>query len=441
MAVTITKKPTQPDLFEGEGSILAPPKKIFAGGGLIVPSSQAKDESYKVKLPHIFLSPTKVVSDDGVTEFTYAPKETKTYVKPPPPKNNPQVFLTPEISMIGKTLDVIDHVWIAKSAIQKAYRRGDQTLFDYSFNLLVANNELDWLIRRALIFPAEENWPQVYPVGRLLNHIITPMMKNGSHTDAAITLKNYLRQQATFVKNKAADGIRATADYLVNMAPTAASKYVEEYLKPKISNIEMILLQQMMEIEHSFKQGAKSIDKDLWEELWRAVDEIAPKGCEEPNLILRDQVGACYFRSKYGGMASDKTLLICVCLLSLDDWKLGIQNHFPTKEVIPFGSIEKGYDVLTELGWPWWACDMHTKQGKIAISAAAKKFGFPPNIIKATWFYEESAICNTTTLGSYWWEIAKNTSYYSKGYSIPEAENIWHTVRPFVKKIVESMVN
>ena len=411
---TTSKKYKQQDLFEGEDTIIAGNKTATT------------------------LSTVSALEDDS---FNVCPPVKQVYIKPPPPQN--KIGLSMGVGIAGKmpgaVLSLDDNLWLAKSAIQKAYRRGDQTLFDYSFDMLAKSKEAAWLTRRAVILPAEENWMQTYKVGRIMNLIVNPVWKAGNYQYACDTMSKYLRQQAMFAKNKTADGIRATAEYIIHMSSIKAYECVDKYIKPYVSDLEMVLLQQMIDIEGAFLAGEKSLSKGMWEEIWRAVDEISPKGCKDPDLILRDQIGACYFRSKFGAMASDKTLLACICLLSMDAWKFGITSKFPVEEeIIP--AQEDGWDVEAN-GWPWWIADMHTRQGKIAISSAAKKFGYPANVIKAAWFYEESAKCNQFTGSTTWWDIARTTSYFSKGYTELEVLVIWENVRPYVKKLVEKMMN
>lgn len=386
------------------------------------------------KEPKTFIEKSKgmQLAFDSVFKGSTPPNNPKK-PKPPPPQN------TAKKNMFGG-LSEIDNLWIAKSAIQKAYRRGDVPLLNASFDMLAASSEWEWLIRRALIFPAEEHWNVTYGTGRVLNLQVNPLVKQGSKSEALAILREHLGLSSLWVKNKTADGIRATAEYLIHMEKDDARSFVDEAIRPLVTEIEMVLLQQMLEIENEFAAGAKSLSKELWEEIWRAVDEIAPKGSSDPELKLRDQVGACYFRSKFGAMPSDKTLLACVTLLSLDAMNCGIQGGFPPNpfDLAPYPDTS-GDSAITS--WPWWVADMHTKQGKIAISRTAKEFGLPMPIIKAMWFYEESAKCNATNANTFWWDVAKKCSYHSKGYTIEKCNTLWENVRPFIKEIVAKMLN
>jgi hypothetical protein len=150
----------------------------------------------------------------------------------------------------------------------------------------------------------------------------------------------------------------------------------------------------------------------------------------EDNEYARETVKTCKRRFYAGGMQDDRILMLTVaylaCVMRLEEPVL--MDVPKEEEVEPAKAI------------PWFAIDMHTREGKIAQYKIKKMFvdkEMGEYVSTQLWFYVESAKCDRLVKTSYWWPKALATWRFARGKSVEDVENDWAKWGPKIRELVE----
>jgi len=328
---------------------------------------------------------------------------------------------------------------IIKSSIQKAYRRNHKELMEWSFNWLW---RLDpkWLVWRTPIFPAEEAWQNLLETGKIVRQVETKMTTPNPQAmkNCANLLYNHLVETMGTTKNKDGDGMRTIAEIAAQKEGRQREKLVEA-VKAKVPEEAHKSLDKMIEVEE-FAAKNRFVPKEVWGEIWDRVVSLGERKEElgktqQDYQDLRDIVGAAYFRGKKGGMVGDRTLLVSVALLAMDDWEYGIYGGLkklpPSKKVLK----EDDFDGNPQSKPPVWCIDMHTGYGKRMLAYLAKKYPYQKMALDWVWFIKESARVNETDPTSIWWPLAEKVVPMALGFNLKQLnEEIWPEMWELIQK-------
>ena len=265
---------------------------------------------------------------------------------------------------------------ISRSILQKAVRRGDYDLTQKVINLIIQNNDFDWIRKRLAVMTFEECWTYGLDVSY--------------DNDEKIITNHYLKLVST-VKNKNAAGLGSLA-YILSEGD--ASVYFNN------SSDKAIRI-----IAEAIKRP-----KDFWE--W-----IHKQAISEKQKILVEKADKGFRKA---GWPWDRAFAQAAAFLAIT-------------EVIP---DTKFIQPKSDPNFPLWVgIDKHTQEGKGVIREAAKQIGFNGN--KALWlaFYFESAKCNIIE-SSPWWE--REISWRMKKFelSIEQGKEIWLKLNPIVEALL-----
>jgi len=330
---------------------------------------------------------------------------------------------------------------ILKSTIQKAYRRGHGTLFNWAFKELwrMDMESRKWLIWRTPIFPAEECWQNLLDTGRVIRRVevITTSKNPNAWKAAEEQLHQHLISQISLVKNKDADGIRIVAELAAGLKPAEREPLLAA-VASRVPETSLPALYKMIEIEE-FIKAKRFVKREEWGPIWEMVDEVKDDSDEYQDL--RDLVGAAYFRGKKGGMAGDQSMLIALSYLAIDDYKNktygGLKSQPQSTQVL----VTDDFDGTQPIP-PWYCYDMHTGLGRRALGYFFKVYGLDSHVTKKQqlawlWFMQESALVNEMDPNSIWWPLASKVALLSYGMTVKEGEDFWADWRPRLQAKIE----
>jgi hypothetical protein len=280
----------------------------------------------------------------------------------------------------------------AKSAIQKALRRGDLPLLKLAFSNLW-EKERKWLCWRLPILTSEENWKYTGWAGRI-GFVENPQRDRVWSLLASIALNP---------KDKDAEGMRlAVNDLLKNGWP------IEDWIEPE----RVRLVQGWIDIKKKF---FKDRDK-FWESITPQTD------------YADEIVRTC--KRRRGGMIDDQELL-------------GVTAYLACATAVEqpvLDQVIKEEDVEVPLEIPWWSCDFHTSIGKIAQAAVKKMFAdkdMAHYVASDLWFNCESSKCDRLVEHSYFWPLCLKLWRHARGKTEAQVEADWGYWGPKIKALVE----
>jgi hypothetical protein len=286
-----------------------------------------------------------------------------------------------------------------KSAIQKAIRRGDVGLLKLSFSTLW-EKEQKWLCWRLTVLAGEESWKYTGWAGRF------GFAENPSRED----LWKLLYTMTVNPKDKDAEGLRIT-EARVRKRGLKLEDWVDKDKLP--------IIRDWIDVVNRLSEAYMDREK-----FWSSF--IPP----EDNEYARETVKTCKRRFYAGGMQDDRILMLTVaylaCVMRLEEPVL--MDVPKEEEVEPAKAI------------PWFAIDMHTREGKIARNKIRKMFvdkEMGEYVSTQLWFYIESAKCDRLVKTSYWWPKALATWRFARGKSVEDVEKDWAEWGPKIRELVE----
>ena len=342
-----------------------------------------------------------------------------------------------------KQLSMLDEMemdpYVCKSAIQKAYRRNNWDLFEMCFDFMW-KTEPKWLFWRGLIFPAEDAWKSVLPIGRAIRKA-EACFKENKDQSKQILLEAFRKELAT-TKNQ--DG---------NALTWYASIMMEKDHNDTFVNLDNILLglgekgprylrlvEKLIQLTEEMTEG--KFDRAVWSQIWNEVNkqtdiksknekEFIAAGAPEEYMELRDTVGALYFRAMKGGGKGYQMLFLSCVLLAIDAYK-----HKESLSAEP--SYRRSETRLEDVvyGVPWYCVDMHTGRGKQVLGYIAKKYQgkWTKSQLEDIWFLKATALVNESCKYGHMWELLKSCLFDDFKFVDYEWNDIGYTIRELLLK-------
>ena len=309
-----------------------------------------------------------------------------------------------------------DQLFGARSAIQKGIRRGDLDLVHTSFNLLWSETKhRQWLRWRVTTLVTEEAWHFCGELGKLLD----------SKTKEEKDWRQFLYRLCLATKNKDAVGLWYYLKF--------GGEDLEVLGHPEFEEMQFWRALATEEGDESYLSVVDSM-VDTYRRKARNLDEY-----EESALM------ALHRRTKMGGMMGDRQICLSSMVLL---YHRGVNEEEVMADVRANAEKWKekhGRKHPEEVEIPWYAFDMHTQAGKIALGIfmrrSAEKSRIDRDSFEATWFLLESAkipkellrvvkVTDGSTLGALdcaWWVPYVNVRL-SQGKKTPkQLVHLWKT--------------
>ena len=267
-----------------------------------------------------------------------------------------------------------------RSLLQKAVRRGNQTLVAKVVDHLYEIDDIKWLKQRVGVITVEECWP-------LIGEWELP--KKLEEQQAAI--RDMLSRAAMCAKFKDATGLGSLAYALSEGDDSVLTNSDED-----------------ADIKHV--SAAIQREKEYWEWI------ISQCSSDSTNRLVK-RASVAYRR---GGWPWDKAFIQAAAYLAVTDGLPKLPDRSKTESKFPF----------------WVALDKHTPQGKAALSKAAKETGFPWRQLNWVSFYCESGRVDNL-MPSRWWDREVKWRLGKVGLSLDEAESMWTKARPVFTELLQ----
>lgn len=267
-----------------------------------------------------------------------------------------------------------------RSLLQKAVRRGKQTLVAKVVDHLYEIDDIKWLKQRVGVIIVEECWP-------LIGEWELP--KKPEEQQAAI--RDVLSRAAMCAKFKDATGLGSLAYALSEGDDSVLTNSDED-----------------AHIKHM--SAAIQREKEYWEWI------ISQCSSDSTNRLVK-RASVAY---RKGGWPWDKAFIQAAAYLAVTDDLPELKVESKTESEFQF----------------WVALDKHTPQGKAALSKAAKETGFPWRQLNWVSFYCESGLVDNLT-PSRWWDREKKWRLGKVGLSLDEAESMWTEARPVFMELLQ----
>jgi len=305
-----------------------------------------------------------------------------------------------------------DLIWGAHSGLQKAVRRGDLDLCKTCFDLLWSETKhKNWLKWRLPSIVIEEAW---YFGGRL-------KVFNDRRTDDPNEWLKFLYELTLIRKAKDADAVmRIPASYSGDSMEYVESTAWSKKLGDPPTNIE-------------------------------GISYSIASACRESRKLTKYEeqtLAVLYNRANMGGMLGDRIMslggIVLLTNRPIDEARIDDLIDSGLKK----WKKEKGRKPRI-VNMPWYAFDMHTQVGKIAMSIWTKRKSHKYDIkdFDSTWFYLESGYVPETmrvenrkapdAFEEKWWPILTQHFFMDEGSSIEKRTSLWNEkIRSEVEGIV-----
>lgn len=296
-----------------------------------------------------------------------------------------------------------------------------QWTFDWMWQL-----DSKYAVWRAPILPIEEQWKLMLPMGRLVHKMETQMSSKNPAVLAAAgaELRQHLLDSMASKKNKDADGMRTCASWALHQRSPKATTQLLGAIESKVTAPQFRSFMTAVSVCR-FAEERNHVNPEHWAQIWNRVDSFEGKPKYQD---LRDIVGACYFRSKKGGMVDDRTQLLCGALLSLDCFEFGLYGGTFDVEPSQKWLVDDWKGSPTALP-PWYVYDCHTGVGKRMIAYLTKVFPYSRQGIDDMWFFKSSALVNEVDEHSMWWGMAEKIAMMTLGFKLDEVDGIWAEIK------------
>lgn len=323
---------------------------------------------------------------------------------------------------------------LLKSMIQKAFRRNHVDMLKGCFQALAAK-EYGWLQWRFMVWPMEDAWRSTVVMGRIVHET-----SKWKAEDQKAALLGILLEEARRPKSQDANGLCNISRVLVNAAGKVYHASMIENLRNTTTERERSLINRSTDLYKLLHGGECKWPqlKPIWATVWERVetfDELP----QSTYKVLRDGVGAAYFRSMRGGGADYQHLFMNVANLILDAFE---HEEYDYVFGDPGSTIQRVGDSMGEIPdtlIPWYCQDMHTGTGRRVLAYVSKVFSekYDKDFIEELWFEQETALLNAET-GNYW-GLMKAAVYHQWGLTPEQANAIWlNEVGPLIKdKVLE----
>ena len=310
---------------------------------------------------------------------------------------------------------------IAKSAIQKGFRRGDTGLMSWALEELGEHGEASWVTFRAPILTTEDGLHSTLAVGKAVYAVGQKVQ--GSYG----RLKEILLDEACTYKNQDANGLQWTASILLDLPEETRKEELFILLKEK-SEEQQKLIKAMMYVVKNTNGG--KIPVLYWNRIW---DKVGIYANNPDYLDLRAVIGACYFREKRSKGGGTSLLLFAAALLFLEEYKQ--ENKVTPHKMMPNFTPPTSYQTDT---LPWYIVDQHTISGTgvINLLMEATKKRFSREFIKNLWFEQVTGVCSSLEPNCHgWYNIGYELWYKTKYPKLKvRRKEIWEELEPIAKE-------
>ena len=322
-----------------------------------------------------------------------------------------------------------------KSSIQKGYRRNDWRLFKESFDALWYGGFDDWVLWRAMVFPAEDSWLSVKNVGKAVRKATG--LHKGSPEEARKVLLTCYKQELAKKKNQDSNGL---ANWVTNMLHYKPDVFSIEALAEQVDSRYCDITIQLADYRKRYLEDVSHSKGAIWSEVWEVVNkltdidaknekEFIEAGAPQEYMDLRDTVGALYFRARKDNRIDYQILFLAGSLLAIDAYNKG--------EPLSASNSSSFYDTTEYQTWhdlPWFCIDMHTGKGKQILSYLRKKYTgrFDDFQLQEIWFLNSVARVNETCERSQVWGALKETVYLDAHFMQSE----WTEMELTIKKLL-----
>ena len=258
----------------------------------------------------------------------------------------------------------------ARSAIQKAIRRGMPDMARQAFEILWRNDP-KWIIWRLQAIVPEEIWQLSALNIKICRAAQEGILKCVDETDSAKSLLlGWILKLTTYAKNRDANGLAILLE----------NEWRRIYSPPntEISSKRWRLASRAMEMKNAMESR-------------RWFDEILKEAPENRKGFI-DAASTRFFA---GGMDGDKRMLMCMAIIATTEPEIVLPDKRQIDEPI---SCRTG-------DWPWYVYDMHTLLGKRAMAYAIKvlQWNRTAEDFKSVWFVMESGKCDRHDEATFWW--------------------------------------
>lgn len=293
----------------------------------------------------------------------------------------------------------------ARSAIQKAIRRGNLNLANTAFDLIVSDKmHWNWFKWRLPILVEEEAWYMLGELGDFLKKAPTPK-----------DYKKFIFQLCLVNKSKDSAGLYRIAEF-IDQPKHPEVQFMSSCLKKANDNPTSI-------IDEVYDACVKHKKLSVYE--------------NEAMLLMLN-------RAQQGGMLVDR--FCCISSLILISYR-GLNKKEIKKHIkYAFERYKKrGGKKPKKIDFPWYIFDMHTYKGKVAQSLFIKKhLSKFPEIKNFTqfWFYHGSGSIPSYLINEIGIKLnptALDTMYYHyvKKIHLEGTGNLWKKVQPIIKELIE----
>lgn len=265
------------------------------------------------------------------------------------------------------------HSWAARSAIQKAIRRGDIAMARQAMRILL-NEEPTWLFWRMQAIVPEEVWQLS---GKNLSEVelARKRYREGDVDEAVGILDRHISRVCASEKDRSANGL---AMFFIDR--WAMDRYDGPDSRDELHATQWMLMKTAKWMKN--KKHAKE-----W--FARVKNESSKFGDDVYSII-----DACEARFFAGGMDGDKIMLMAASILAMT------QETTPP----PLAQIPQAPEVRAG-PWPWYVYDMHTYPGKRAMCRVISEVSWkrPKFHFERVWFALESGRVNALAKTDFWW--------------------------------------
>ena len=268
-----------------------------------------------------------------------------------------------------------DFEWGARSAVQKAIRRGDREMARMAAEVLW-DEDPHWLQWRLPAIVPEEVW-QLTPVNHAVLKEVESLMRRKQKASAREKIIDWTVELSSYEKNRDPNGL------VLLVLDDWAQKWINDLCLDEFRTNQLSMCREFIARK---KAGG---DASLFTRLER---ESANLGEWQSKIV--DAAKGRYFA---GGMDGDRCMLLCLCVMALTEKELPEAKKT---------DVQGDWEYYNGNGqWPWYVYDMHNARGKRAMNkllgrdaSEETKFFFT-----RIWFALESGRVNKLDDLSFWW--------------------------------------
>ena len=270
-----------------------------------------------------------------------------------------------------------NYTWACRSAVQKAVRRSMPVLYEQCFRELWETDP-QFLLRRTLIFAAEECWPLIADTFDLVQEA-RGYIRKGAGPKARRQGRLYLQ----------AAGRRLVMATKAKDAAALASLAYGEYGKFVLKDPIMMKQFKAMVTFHKICEKGGSSKKKIWAILHKKAEV---SGSEYAVRMVK----ACGYGYAMGGMVNEPHKFLAAAIMVLSE-------YLEMPEVVLDTSLSFKIEKKEKI--PLFAYDQHTRVGKSALYRAARDLETTYARLSFLQFNKVSAVITPEREGEKWWPL------------------------------------